>query len=359
MINNRLIKLININKQSIALYNEKNVQLSYQKWHNFLPFIKPYYAIKSLSHPFILNTLSNFDIGYDVASIKEIKKIINYNKPIIYSHTIKEPKDIKYTFKKNINNLVVDSINELHKVKKYNKNANIIWRIKSYEKNSIIKFNNKFGANFNETEYVLKNYSFIHGISYHVGSKCKDMISHFKTLDLIINNFLNKKNNIKLIDIGGGFTNEKDIIYLKNKCKHQFNFLLSKNIELIAEPGRYFSRTSIDLYTKIYGIKYDNNTNIYHLFINDSIYNSFSGKKYDYQIFKPIPLYQNNKNVKCIIWGNTCDGDDIIIDNLLLPKPAINDILLWENMGSYSLSSSTNGFNGFKMAKVYKNKIDN
>lgn len=351
---NRLIKLIKNNKESICLYNTKNVEKSYFNWYKNLPYIKPYYAIKSLSHPFILDTLSNFDMGYDVASINEIKQIKKYNKPIVYSHTIKEIEDIKYTFKNNINNLVVDSIDELLKVKKHNKNSNIIWRIKSYENHSIIKFNNKFGANFDETEYVLNNYDYINGISYHVGSKCENMESHSKTLDLIITNFLNKKSNIKLVDIGGGFTNEEDIIHLKNKCESQFKYLLSQNIELIAEPGRYFSRTSMDLYTKIFGIKHDKNANIYHIFINDSIYNTFSGKKYDHQSFNPIPLYKNEEIVECIIWGNTCDGEDIIVDKILLPKPSLNDILLWENMGAYSLASSINGFNGFKMAQVYK-----
>ncbi len=43
----------------------------------------------------------------------------------------------------------------------------------------------------------------------------------------------------------------------------------------------------------------------------------------------------------------------MIVDNCLIPKPRLNDVLIWENMGAYSLCSSVDKFNGFKMADVY------
>jgi diaminopimelate decarboxylase len=43
----------------------------------------------------------------------------------------------------------------------------------------------------------------------------------------------------------------------------------------------------------------------------------------------------------------------MIVDNCLIPKPKLNDVLIWTDMGAYSLSSSVNGFNGFKMADIH------
>jgi ornithine decarboxylase len=126
-----------------------------------------------------------------------------------------------------------------------------------------------------------------------------------------------------------------------------------KNMKWIAEPGRYFSSDSIDLYTKIIRVKYINNH--YHVYINDSIYNSFSGKMFDYQIHYPMTVYkryETNELVKATVWGNTCDGLDMIIDNIFIDKPVVGNILKWSNMGAYSVVSASDKFNGFKKAKI-------
>lgn len=346
-------KILNKKTTSILVYKEENVINKINHWNKYLPFIKPYYAIKSNNHNLLLNTLGKFNVGYDVASKNEIKQVLKYEKPIIYSHPIKEVEDIKFAKKQNINYIVVDNEYELLKVKENYPDAKILLRIKSYEKYSTIKFNNKFGSNIEESKYLLKKYDFIYGISYHVGSKCENMKSHLRTLEFIYEFCLNQNSNIKLVDIGGGFTNEDDIVNLKNICNNIFSMLKNRNIEIIAEPGRYISYSSMDLYTRIFGIRYNSETNIYNIYINDSIYNTFSGKVFDHQTFKPIPLYKNDEMVECIIWGNTCDGEDLIVDKVLLPKPKINDILLWENMGSYSIVSAVDGFNGFSKSEVY------
>jgi ornithine decarboxylase len=146
---------------------------------------------------------------------------------------------------------------------------------------------------------------------------------------------------------------EKQIKELISTLKPFITDNCMKNINWIAEPGRYFSCDSIDLYTKIIKVKYIDNH--YHVYINDSIYNSFSGKVFDHQIHYPITVYssyKNNELVKATIWGNTCDGLDMIIDNIFIDKPEIGNILKWSNMGSYSVVSASSCFNGFKKARI-------
>lgn len=362
-------KIMNLSKYSyrpIAVFNRENVISKLEIWNNYLPFIKPYYAIKSLSERHMLNTVaynnSNINIGFDVASMNEIKMVSNYNNSIILSNPIKSIEDIVEAKKNNIKYIVCDNVDECNKVLNIYPEAKIIWRIKSVETYSIIKFNYKFGASIEDTITMLNSdddkYNKIRknivGLSFHVGSKCQNTNAHTETIQLIMQElycyFIKNNIPLKIINIGGGFVNDNDIIQLNENIR----YYTTNNIEYIAEPGRYFSSNSIDLFTKVLMVKEERN--ICHIYTNDSIYNTFSGKVYDKQDFNPLILsYKSNYNEKntirhkkCIIWGNTCDSTDIICENIDLQVPNIGDILYWRDIGSYSFANSCNNFNGFE-----------
>lgn len=358
-------KIINLSKHSyspIAIFNKENVISKLNIWNKYLPNIKPYYAIKSFSDRHMLNTIaySNTNVGFDVASMNEIEMVKNYNNSIILSNPIKSNEDILNAKMNNIKYIVCDTVDECNKVLHIYPNTNIIWRIKSVETYSVIKFNYKFGASISETinllnsndENYIKIKKNIVGLSFHVGSKCQNTNAHIETIDLIMqelyNYFISNNIKLKIINIGGGFVNENDIIQLSETI----NYHILNNIKYIAEPGRYFSSNSVDLFTRIIMVKEEKN--ICHIYINDSIYNTFSGKVYDKQIFTPLLLMNNknnkNKTMRCIIWGNTCDSNDVICENLNLQVPNIGDILYWKDIGAYSLESSSNNFNGFRKA---------
>jgi len=231
-------------------------------------------------------------------------------------------------------------------VKKVYPNAKIIWRIKSIEKYSLIKFNTKFGATIEETISALSSDFNIVGISFHVGSKCSNMVAFKETLALIYTNIYShfKKNGkrFELIDIGGGFNNENDILILKNEINDYIN--MDTSIKFIAEPGRFFSSVSLKLYTKVIAVKEEKD--ICNVYINDSIYNTFSGKIFDNQTYKPYCLYTGHIK-RCTIWGNTCDGNDVIVENVLMNVPNVNNAIIWDNIGAYTYDSCVDGFNGF------------
>lgn len=333
----------------IAVYKEHAVQKRIDIWNETLPYVKPYYAVKSFSHNSILYTMARNNIGFDVASSGEIDKVKRFNKPIILSHPIKILDDIVKAKENNIEYIVCDDVYELLKIKNIYPESKIIWRIKSIEKYSSIKFNTKFGATIDETNYVLsknnKHFNIV-GISFHVGSKCSNMLAFKETLSLIYGHiypqFKKYNKGLELIDIGGGFNNENDIVSLNNEIK-EYNEI-DKSIKFIAEPGRFFSSVSLKLYTKVIAVK--DNDDVCNIYINDSIYNTFSGRIFDDQTYTPQCLYNGIKK-KCTIWGNTCDGNDVIVQNVIMNVPRVNDIIFWDNIGAYTYDSCVDGFNGF------------
>jgi len=360
---------IKICYNSRAILTLESSQKIARMWWKHIPFIQPYYSVKSFPNKELITMLDYENFKFDCASRNEIKLVndILYNKPntkinkdnsIIFSNSVKSIDDIIYAkYNNNMNIYAVDSVEEVEKIKWIDKDAKYMIRILSHEDNSLIKFNAKFGASLNTTINII---NYIHslqldfyGYSYHVGSKCKNMESHTKTINNLLENHIKYSDLIGLktqvINIGGGFETADQIIEIGkiyDRFKHIFH---KKNISVIAEPGRLISAPSLSIAVKVIAIrKMDNH---YNITINDSVYHSFQGKIYDYQSFTPIPQYYNTEIIKCNIFGQTCDSIDVICENITLPLPNINDIILFENMGAYSLASSTGNFNGFSSAE--------
>jgi ornithine decarboxylase len=339
--------------RSIGVYNFNHLSTVLKSWKKHINYIKPYYAIKSNPEEKLINYLANQDIirvGFDCASRNEIKLTNKLSKDIIFANPSKSQDDILYS-KNKVKYIVTDSIEDCDNIMKVHNNPQIIIRILSDELNSEIKFNNKFGANIYEADKILDKYKkYIRGYSFHVGSKCHNMDSYVNSIQRIID--INKLDDY-IIDIGGGFQNTDQLIELNEKIKR--NHLLLRNIEYIAEPGRLFSQSTLDLYTKIISVreKMSEHGVIYNITINDSIYHSFNGKIYDGQVYEPLPQWGNisEPHYKCVIFGNTCDGLDVITE-CYLPKPKINDIILFKNMGAYSVACTTGNFNGFPSASI-------
>ena len=348
--------------RSIARINLEYADNIIQQWYNFIPYIKPYYAIKAFPEITFLEHIQQYNIGFDCASMGEIELVKNTNNPKIFANPAKSVNDILYAKKYGINDIVIDSIEEIQKIQNIHPFAKYIIRVIGDEMFSTIRFNKKFGAYPEDVESIIKymtmNNLTLKGFSYHVGSKCSDMIAHTNTINVIINKYLPicYDNGLYpvLIDIGGGFEDEIQLLELNEQLKSNniTDTIDNLNIQMIAEPGRLFCQGVLEIETEIIAIRERNIDKIKTLYItiNDSVYHSFQGKIYDGQSFEPIPNYDSGELVRCIIFGQTCDSLDMICDNCILPYPKLGDKLVFKNMGAYSLASANGTFNGFMPA---------
>lgn len=355
----KYIRLAKNSYNSIGVINFNHLSNIIESWNKYIPYIQPFYAVKSFPNIKLLNFLqSQKNIGFDCASKHEISLVKCYNKQIIYANPVKSIDDILDAKQNKVVDLVVDSVEECEKIKSIYPNSNVVVRMVSNELFSQIKFNKKFGANLDELscilDYIKCNKMNFLGYSFHVGSKCSNMVAYQNTIhDILDFHFNHYKIPPKLIDIGGGFENIEQLVELS-----QYLYPIHKNmknVKFIAEPGRLFSHSVLDVYTKVIGVrkKVIDNIDSHFVTLNDSIYHTFNGKIFDGQNFEPIPLYENNTMERCILFGNTCDSLDMIND-VIIPVPKINDVILFKNVGSYSLASSTGNFNGFSSCDLYR-----
>ena len=349
--------------------------VSYEKWKTYLPTVKPYYAVKCNTNPIILETLANLGANFDCASEKEISTIlrITENDPdrIIFANPCKIPSHIEYAKSKFVDRMTFDCAEELYKIKKIHPSAKLFLRLAVDDSKSICKFNKKFGCTIEEMDllFVLaKDLGLnIVGICFHVGSGCKSSEVFYSALETVnVAVYIAKQYDIdiKVIDIGGGFpgidtemVQFKDIAENINKgiCK----FFSDKNIEFIAEPGRFFAQPTHTLVVQVIGKKAKRNVNGDRRFeytLNEGVYHSFNCTIFDH--YSPIlaPLRKTGPNDEIFpskVFGQTCDSMDTICEECMLPELNIGDYIYVENFGAYTISASS-GFNGFEPTLLSK-----
>jgi len=346
---------------------------AYNIWIKLLPDVNPYYAVKCNSNPVILDVLSSLGANFDAASQSEIRSVIDITKDptrIIFANPCKMTSQIKYARSNDVDMLVFDSEEELYKIKLYHPNCNLVLRLAVDDSKSKCRFSKKFGCKLEQVEELLKIAKTLKitvvGFSFHVGSNCLSCDSYYDA----INNCKKASDiaekygfNISLIDIGGGFTSInpnikfEDVASRINDAIKDFFSAELGSIEFISEVGRYFVEKSHTLVLNVIGKKIvnDNGDNVIEYYLNESTYGSFNCIHNDHYVPNLLAFNERKENLKkSRCWGVTCDGGDLICDSILLPDLAIGECLFVENMGAYTISAASNGFNGFAPTTVFK-----
>lgn len=378
---------------SFLIYNSKYTMNKIQAWKKALPWIKPFYAIKSNPIMPLIQDVARSNLGFDCASKGEIQKAINlgvFPNNIVYSNSIKEEKDLKFAMKNEVILTTADTFEELEKIKKIQDAMNIkmkvLWRISIKEDDSeklATVFSNKFGDDIKNLHEVKLKFQQIkemgislQGIHFHCGSGQHGSTSFKKAVDMAracmqIGRQYGHK--MELLDLGGGFPagelDERTISALQVTQNDPLGY------QVIAEPGRHFSSNSCSLATRILGKRVKNNRMCYH--INDGVYHSFNCILMDGVSFEgqKDQFYQKWNSEKEPMFGNgsgkiegsfgslfgmTCDGYDIICKNLEIPEMAVGDWMIIGGMGSYTYGpkSSFNGMQALKKIVAWNGEIE-
>ena len=197
----------------------------------------------------------------------------------------------------------------------------------------------------------------VEGLSFHVGSQTTNFDNYVQALQISSEIFhearLRGFEKLNLLDIGGGFpapydANVRPFEDLARTLNSEFDRLFPKEIEILAEPGRFLVATAATAVMKIIGRAVREGKRCYY--VDDGVYHTFSGIIFDHCKY-PIRSFKSGPTQICAVFGPTCDALDTISLAEELPELDIGDLLYSENIGAYSAASST-WFNGFPPAKV-------
>ncbi|HRU01300.1 MAG TPA: hypothetical protein P5239_06325, partial [Victivallales bacterium] len=241
-------------------------------------------------------------------------------------------------------------------------NAGLILRIKVPNTGAMVELSSKFGAAPGEAVDLIfaadKAGLTVEGISFHVGSQTTNFQNYVQAINLAANIYNEARargyKKMNLLDIGGGFPAPYDKTVrpfreLAKTINSELNRLFPKDIQILAEPGRFLVATAATAISRIIGKSVRDAKLCYY--IDDGVYHTFSGVIFDHCNYHFESLKGGKKEI-CTVFGPTCDALDVISMSELLPsRLKIGDILISRNVGAYSIVSSTN-FNGFPSAKI-------
>lgn len=346
----------------------------YKLWMTHLPKVQMFYAVKCNPDKLLLNTLVGLNVGFDVASKVEISTIrrefkVDSNK-IIFANPVKEVNHITFAESEGIKKMTFDNEDELKKISTFHPNAELVLRILVDDSKSKLPFGSKFGcpkSNLPGVFSLAKTLGLkIIGVSFHVGSGCDDPTAYADAIKFSREVFsIGAEHGFDMyfLDIGGGFpgyatiesdTKFKQIAESVNQALVQYFGDIS-TLQVIAEPGRFFATSCGILVTNVIGRKIMNdneNNKIIHYFINSNLYGLFNNIIFD----KAVPQIELLKTTasseplyKSVIFGQTCDSMDKIVDCIHLPELSCGNWLVIKNHGAYTMAAASK-FNGFEPA---------
>lgn len=364
-IKKQIENLVRRHNTPLFLISKSKLLNQLKRFQSLLPRVKPFYAVKSNSHPFILKTFADAGTCFDVASIHEMRTLLDMGVSpdrMVFANTVKTPEALKFAITHHIDLMTFDSEYELNKIARYAPGAKVLVRIKVPNVGSMVELSLKFGAEPPDAiPFLIKairlNLKPV-GISFHVGSQNVHIENYLDALEIasiIFKDAHLKQIPLEILDIGGGFPikhfdHEKDLFAITAaSINKELNRLFPDNIQIIAEPGRVLCGPAGILVMKIIGKSIRNNKHWYYL--DDGVYGSLSGIVYDHCKYQYKVLKKGITQITTLA-GPTCDSFDIISTSEELPELDIGDIVYVENIGAYSWATATN-FNGLPPAKVF------
>jgi len=319
-----------------------------------------------------VSTLYKAGASFDVASMPEflvvhenIKDLpakqrqdfiwdkIVYANPIKANETLRELDQYKPL-------VTYDNVHEIKKIKKHAPHAGLALRLKVPNTGAMVELSSKFGCPPGEAVALIQAAHdaglIVEGLSFHVGSQCTNYENYVQALSLtsgIFKEAADRGFKLKLIDIGGGFPAHYDenvgpFRILAQKINSELDRLFPKEIEILAEPGRFLVATSGTLVAKIIGKAFRDGKLCYY--INDGVYHTFSGIIFDHCPYH-LKSFKSGPTQICSVFGPTCDALDTISLAEELPDLELDDLVYSPNIGAYSHASATS-FNGFPPAQV-------
>jgi len=338
----------------------------YRQWVNALPRVKPYYAVKCNPNTAIIKTLASVGVNFDCASKTEIQLILGSGisaSRIIYANPTKMKSHINYAKSSGVDLMTFDNVFELEKIASSYPESRLLLRIITDDSQSTCKFSTKFGAPMDQITSILAKAQELNlnlvGVSFHVGSGCMSVnsfVSAIQSAKRVFQQATHFGFNMNTLDLGGGWpgTDDDGIRFddIAAGIRPYLDSLFGPEVDIIAEPGRYFVAESHTLAVNVFAKREmfdEENNKKYLYYVNDGVYQSFNCIFFDHVHPKPLVFAPGNRTeeYKCTVFGPTCDSMDCIAKDILLPELEIGEWLYFKCMGAYTTAAAS-PFNGFK-----------
>ena len=356
----------------LVVVDHDAIRQNYATFKRYLPRVQAYYAVKANPAPEIVQTLYKAGASFDVASFPEFMLVYELirRRParerqefvwdkIVYANPVKAKETLE-ELNKYKPLVTFDNRTEIGKVQEHAPTAGLLVRIRVPNTGSMVELSSKFGCEPGEAVALIEEARdaglVVEGLSFHVGSQCTNFENFVQALNMsaaVMQEAKSRGVELKILDIGGGFPvrynrHVAPFSLLAKKINTEIDRLFPKEMEIIAEPGRFFVATAVTSIATVIGKAVRDGKTCYY--IDDSVYHTFSGIIFDHCPYH-VKSFRKGETEVCAVFGQTCDGLDTISQSEVLPDLRLDDLVYSEDIGAYSNASAT-WFNGFPPAKV-------
>ena len=304
MTRNELQAIAKRHGTPVVVIDHEVIRRNYAAFRRRLPKVQAYYAVKANPAPEIVRTLYEAGASFDVASFPEFMLVHENIKnlpakerqdfiwdKIIYANPIK-PRETLEALDEYRPLLTYDNPDELRKIRKYAPHAGLVLRLRVPNTGSMVELSSKFGCDTGEAvDLILEALRIglvVEGVSFHVGSQCINFDNFVQALNIaaaVMQEARSRGHEIKILDIGGGFPVPYDphvrpLQVLAKKINAEIDRLFARDIEILAEPGRFLVATAAVSIARVIGKAVRDGKTCYY--IDDSVYHTFSGIVFDH-----------------------------------------------------------------------------
>lgn len=335
------------------------------------------YATKAFSNLYVLGLMKNYDMYFDCVSKEEIFVALSAGveaRRIHFHGNNKTREELSYAVDREIGLVIIDSIDEYklldEVLEEKNKKIDALLRINPDVNTDTHKFiqtsnaDSKFGVNIRDGatrdligEIVGNPRINLLGFHAHIGSQVKN-VGFFEEEASILLDFtrqMEESFNHKFthINFGGGFATKESIEdedldlgeFLKNFVGVIENLIIKHDLAITnvgIEPGRsMISKAGSILYRL--GSTKKTMEGLPLVFVDggmsDNIRPSLYGAKYSAIIANKL---NEEASTAYRVGGKLCESGDILVENVKLPSPERDDLLLIPYAGAYTYSMSSN-----------------
>ncbi|MDB6168980.1 MAG: Orn/DAP/Arg decarboxylase 2 [Verrucomicrobia bacterium] len=369
----RLQQLARKHGTPLFVIDHDALRKAYRLFRKHLPRVQVYYAVKANPDPEIVRTLYQEGASFDVASMPEFKIVYRNIRhlpakqrqdwiwdKIIYANPTK-PTDTLEELNRYKPLVTFDNLEEIQKIREHAPDAGLVLRLKVPNTGAMVELSSKFGALPGEAVDLIlaadKAGLTVEGISFHVGSQTTNFENYVQAINLSANIFKEARDRgylkMNVLDIGGGFPapydeSVKPFPVLAKVINVELDRLFPKEIQILAEPGRFLAAVSGTSVASVIGKAVRDGKTSYY--IDDGVYHTYSGIIFDHCKY-PVKAFKKGPTSICSVFGPTCDALDVVSMAENLPDLVRGDLVYSVNIGAYSHASATY-FNGFPPATV-------
>ena len=344
-------------------YSQPVLVMSRQRLHDnarrfmaAMPRVRPHFAVKANADAEILQIFKEEGTCFEVASIGEINAMIELGanmETVFYSNPIKSPVSIAHAANNGLLWYCVDTPEEVAKIAAIKPDAKLYLRIEVSNEGSSWPLAGKFGATPKGVEAIIEAAKVLDmgicGVTFHVGSQCCNIDNWVAGIGAAKKLFAKLSSHgfvPELLNMGGGyplqFTGEEPTIEEIAVRINQELESIPENIQVMAEPGRYFVGSAGCLVSQVVGTA--TRDDLRWVYLDTGVYGGLMELTLDFPVI--IVSERTGEPGMWTMAGPTCDSIDVMGLHKLPANTEAEDFIYMPNLGAYCTTCACD-FNGF------------